>query len=384
MTTEQQINTQISRRMVLRGFAAGLTAYLSTGCGFAPETGEAFAPWTFPGDERRPEVLAVAAALLAANPHNSQPWLFRITPEEIELRADLERSLGTMDGLLREMWIGLGCAIENLVIAAVANGREAAVELLPEADDGTLVARIRLSPSEPRDSELYDAIPNRHTNRGPYAESGVAGIEELLRGEMDSKELSLTFHEDEEGKQRVKAGIIDATVALLADEEMSEDSHRWYRHTAEEIDLYRDGTTLDATGNGATLRHFGKITARPSAERAGDYWLANIKQNQLSGAGFVILASRDRNDRRQQLEIGRAYQRMHLRATSVGLAMHPHNQMAERQDREEVRGIEPEFSDRLAELVTPAGFGAQMIFRIGVPWDEALASPRRGLLEVVE
>lgn len=370
--------------MVLQGFAAGVTVILSNGCGFAPESGDAFEPWTFPGDEQRPEMLAVAAALLAANPHNSQPWRFRISPEEIELRADLERSLGTMDGLLREMWIGLGCAIENLVIAAAANGREPTVELVPDAGDTTLVARIQLTPATPRDSELYDAIPIRHTNRGPYADLSVAGIEELLRAEMTSEELSLTFYEHEDEKQRIRTGIVDATVALLADEEMSEDSHRWYRHTAEEIEVHRDGTTLDATGNGATLRHFGKITARPSAERAGDYWLANIKKNQLSGAAFVILASSERNDRRQQLEIGRVYQRMHLRATSVGLAMQPHNQMPERQDREEVLAIAPEFGSRLAELVTPAEYGVQMIFRIGVAWDEAFASPRRGLSEVVE
>ena len=56
----------------------------------------------------------VAAAILAANPHDTQPWLFRIADETIEVLADASRHLGAMDPYLREMHIGLGAAIENL------------------------------------------------------------------------------------------------------------------------------------------------------------------------------------------------------------------------------------------------------------------------------
>jgi hypothetical protein len=74
------------------------------GCGvYEAETGDAFGPWSFPGDERVPERVVARAALLASSPHNTQPWALGIEATKIELRARFDRNLGTMDGLLREM-----------------------------------------------------------------------------------------------------------------------------------------------------------------------------------------------------------------------------------------------------------------------------------------
>jgi hypothetical protein len=41
----------------------------------------------------------------------------------IELFADVRRNLGAFDPYLREMHIGLGCALENMTRAAGAYGR---------------------------------------------------------------------------------------------------------------------------------------------------------------------------------------------------------------------------------------------------------------------
>ena len=56
----------------------------------------------------------VRAGILAASPHNTQPWRFRVSPTRVELYADPARSLGAFDPYLREMHIGLGCAVENM------------------------------------------------------------------------------------------------------------------------------------------------------------------------------------------------------------------------------------------------------------------------------
>jgi len=43
----------------------------------------------------------VRAAVLAASPHNTQPWLFRVSETQVDLFADLTRNIGTIDPFLR-------------------------------------------------------------------------------------------------------------------------------------------------------------------------------------------------------------------------------------------------------------------------------------------
>ena len=67
---------------------------------------------------RQQTVIAGGAAVaLAASPHNTQPWLFDVTDDAIDVYADRARHLGSFDPFRREMHLGLGCAIENLVRA---------------------------------------------------------------------------------------------------------------------------------------------------------------------------------------------------------------------------------------------------------------------------
>ena len=79
--------------------------------------GPAFDPWEDWRNNRFEGPLGlVSAAILASNPHNSQPWLFRVDEQRIDLYANPARSLRSIDPFQREMYIGLGCALENLMV----------------------------------------------------------------------------------------------------------------------------------------------------------------------------------------------------------------------------------------------------------------------------
>ena len=64
----------------------------------------------------------VAAGVLACNPHNTQPWRIGvgsgIDGDVIEVRSDPARRMPVNDAAHREHFAGLGCAIENMVVAA--------------------------------------------------------------------------------------------------------------------------------------------------------------------------------------------------------------------------------------------------------------------------
>ncbi len=171
------------RRSFLKG--AGIVTVAVVGGGvwraeeqgvFSVGEGPAYEPWKDWRNAGNDEPLAlVRAAILAASPHNTQPWLFKISDSAIELHIDTQRNVGALDPFLREEHIGMGCALENLMLAAPANGYVATAELLPgklgpiAGEPKTqLLARVNLASGKREESELYNAIPLRHTNRGPY------------------------------------------------------------------------------------------------------------------------------------------------------------------------------------------------------------------------
>ena len=69
----------------------------------------------------------VRCATLAPNGHNAQPWMFELSPGRISIRPDFSRRTPVVDPDDHHIWVSLGCAIENMVIAAAALGKHAEV-----------------------------------------------------------------------------------------------------------------------------------------------------------------------------------------------------------------------------------------------------------------
>lgn len=374
------------RRRFLAAAVASAGILALGGCRYyRPSEGAAYEPWDFPGDHDDPRLHLVHAALLAANPHNTQPWLFRL-PEAnvVELWVALERNIGAVDPLQREMYIGLGCALENLRLAADAIGRPVAVELLPEAELPELAARVRLGTAAPARSELYEAISTRHTNRGRYGDFSldprIADELHALVEEFTDVRLHLLTSRDD--KAAFADLTVEATEAFIADAQMLADSDAWFRHTPEEILEHRDGVTLDAQSLGATTTFFAKSGQEVQGERGGRYWLRSTERVHTGPCSAFAILSTPGASRAEALRSGQAYQRLALWLEANGLASHPLSQSAELRDRELELGREPRFGTRLAALVD--GRHAQMPFRLGYAMEPANPAPRRPVEWVVD
>lgn len=373
------ISVLVGSGLVWRAFDRGV---------FSVGQGVAYEPWNDWQNYDGQDTLALlSAAILAANPHNTQPWLFRVSDSRIDLYADTKRQIGASDPFLREMHIGLGCALENLLLAADAKGFDRQLSLMPDLEDGTHVARIDLSPGKPLDSILYKAIPLRHTNRGiydidrPLSEETLQALRQL--GSVDS-EVKVFWFTTELERRQVGNSIIEATQAIIGDREQSQDSSKWVRSSWQDIQKYRDGLTLDATGSSALLRAIAKMLPPTSLEQNDRFWLdATQKVHVPTAAALGILTVKNRHARSEQLKCGQLWQKMHLWATTQGLAMQPLNQMPERAAREEVLGIEPKFGKALAKFIGDPNWQALMMFRLGYPTSEALPSPRRAVEDVI-
>jgi hypothetical protein len=352
---------------------------------FSTNRGSAYEPWRAWNDQAGGVPLSlVRAAVLAASAHNSQPWLFRLASNRIDLYAATARNIGTMDPLRREMYLSLGCTLENLLLAAEAHGLAPSVQLLPDHADPTLAARIDLVPAANNRSPLYEAIPKRHTNRAAYAERSVApqtlsSMEALI----DMPDVGVVWLTSDSQKRAFGDLTIRATDAILADPEMAADDFAWYRGDWAELQAHKDGLTLDTAGVSPLIRTVGKLLG-VSRKQSDQGWVTSTRDAQLpTAAAFGIVVVREPRDYAQRIQAGRVYQRMQLWTTTQGLAMQPLNQVVERADREHTAGLAPVFSDGVAVMIPEAGWHAVMPFRIGYPTVDALENPRRPAEEVV-
>ncbi|WP_026425704.1 Acg family FMN-binding oxidoreductase [Actinokineospora inagensis] len=114
---------------------------------------------------------AVAAAVRAPSPYNTQPWRFTIRPDAVDLWLDRTRVLPITDPDAHEARIACGAALFTLRLALAIAGHHTTVAILPDRATPDLLATATLDgkhhPSTHHHT-LFDAVWRRHTNRRPF------------------------------------------------------------------------------------------------------------------------------------------------------------------------------------------------------------------------
>ena len=392
----------MQRRSFLKG--AGAVTVLVAGGGvwraydqgvFSVGKGPAYEPWQdWRSNSNDGPLVLVRAAILAASPHNTQPWLFRVTSSWIELYVDTARNVGALDPYLREAHIGIGCALENLMLAAAANGYSATLTLVPgklvliaAEPKPNLVARIDLATGKREESELYDAIPRRHTNRSPYRPEKLISapfvneLSSLGNDETDIKIFSFTAAADRKKITEISSA---ANAELYSDPEVERSSERWIRTKWSDVQKYRDGLTIDAFGLSSIATAAAKIMPLRMFRRIASQAQKNAYSELMLSAPLIgLIAVRDRYDKADSMRAGRIWQRIHLLATARGLAARPSNEAVEMVDHERLRGKEPRRAALLARIIGDSAWQPTFVFYMGYPIRTVPASPRRSIENVV-
>jgi hypothetical protein len=233
---------------------------------------------------------AARVACLAPSIEDSQPWLWRIRGDTLELRADRSRQLTGTDPQGRLMVISCGAVLHHAMVVLAVLGVTATVERLDDPVEPDLLARLTLTGTHPVTAEemrLHHALRTRCTDRRPFL--GIAPLPAdvlaLLGRAAEPFAVGMHALEPPEASPAVAASVVAAT---------------WTGH---QMPASRDGVPTTA--------------AVPKVSRTGP--LRDLGPGEDRYTTYLAFTTAG-NTRADWLHTGEAVSAVLLAATTVGLA----------------------------------------------------------------
>jgi hypothetical protein len=315
-------------------------------------------------------------AILAPSGHNTQPWLFMITGDGIELYADRSRALPVVDPDDRELIISCGAALATLQIAIRHFGHPAALELTPDPSNSDLLARITVGgrgtamrdpgDDECADDELFAAITQRRSNRQPFHDRDIpAGLAERLVADAVAQGVWLRLLHGED-RVAVAELVAQGDRTQMADKRFRRELAAWVHPNRSRA---RDGMRGYGFGAADLMSYVGPVAIRSFDLGKGQA----AKDHELVQHSPVLAVFGTTSDNQEAwLRCGQALQRVLLRARAADVFSSHLNQPIE------VAELRP----RLAQIVGKAGEFPQLLVRFGFG-PEVTAQPRRTVDDVI-
>ena len=372
--------------------AAAATATL-TGC---TDTfpAQALEAWQGPGMQADLRRWAVGHAILAPNSHNRQPWLADLRePEAITLHVDRQRLLPMTDPWYRQIMVSQGTFIEALVLALHQRGMRPRVQLFPQGEfpprevDDRPVARITWATAESpaMKDPLFAQLLHRHTAKVDYdtARAVLPQAVQALRTALTDDGVRFGATVDATRVAALRTLCLESARVELRTPRTAMESVQLTRVGPEEIALHRDGISVNSwlPRVASALGAFDRTQPPAEGSTAFKQTIAMYEGHSRTAMGFVWLSTPTARHadagttRSAEVQAGRAYLRLQLQATALGMQMHPMSQAPQ-----EFPEMAPWY-DRLHQLLLgrPAlEETVQMFCRIGY-CAEQQHTPRRPL-----
>lgn len=266
----------------------------------------------------------ISYGIKAPSGHNTQPWLFSTTGDEIHIHPDFTRTLPVVDDDNHALYISLGCATENIVIAASRAGLRADVNIT-ESDEGISYIRISLSPDASIEGdELFDYISLRQSTRNKYIPKQVpAGDLDALKKSFEFDGIDMLALTDPNEIDTLEPLIIEGSNSQFRNNRFVEELVSWFRFSKSEAKGKSDGLWTQCMGLPNMPRFIGNIVMKyfVSAKSEAKRWKKLIDAT----AGFGLFIA-NKHDIPHWVMLGRAFQRFGLTATKLGIS-HAHVNM---------------------------------------------------------
>jgi hypothetical protein len=310
----------------------------------------------------------VRYATLAPSSHNTQCWKFRVEEHAISILPDLSRRCPAVDPDDHHLFVSLGCAAENLIQAALANGLKGEARFDAAAAGGI---RVALEPTKVVVSPLFQAIPERQSTRAEFDGKPLSNEElRLLEQAGTGDGVRVLLLTGKAAMEKILEYVVAGNTAQMNDPAFIEELKTWIRFNGEDAVRTGDGLFSVSSGNPSLPRWLGSLLFgmffTPKSEN--DKYAKHVR----SSAGSAIFVS-EANDKAHWVEVGRCYERFALQSAALGIRNAMLNQPVE------VSALRPQFAtflgvgSRRPDLVVRFGRGPRMPQSLRRPVQAVLA-----------
>ncbi|MGB8811894.1 MAG: Tat pathway signal protein [Paracoccaceae bacterium] len=264
----------------------------------------------------------VRHATLAANNHNVQPWLFSGDTRRVLIAPDLARTTPVVDPENHHLFVSLGCAAENLAIAAGAAGKATAITLTK-----VNAVQIDLEGTTQGEPALFAAITARQSTRSEFDGRAVdAATLRLLEKAAAIQGIDIRLVTAKPEMERVLEQAVAANTAQIKDPAFVAELKSWLRFSERDAAFRRDGLFSGCSGNPNLPPWIGTLAFgfAFTAEAENDKLARQVR----SSAGLAIVVSA-KDDPAHWVNAGRGFQRFALQSTALGLRHAVFNQPVE-------------------------------------------------------
>jgi hypothetical protein len=253
----------------------------------------------------------VRFATLAANSHNTQPWAFVATADRIVIAPDFARRCPAVDPDNHHLFVSLGCAAENLSLAALSLG----IRTESRVDGDTII--VDLESTTAATSALFEAIPARQSTRAKYDGRPVETRDlALLEKACVEPGVSAIFITENGKIANVVDYVLRGNSAQMRDKAFMNELVSWIRFSEADAVATMDGLFSRSSGNPTLPAWIARVLLRFLFTESGEN--QKYREHIESSAGVVVLSA-EKSDIAHWVAVGRACQRFGLQATALGL-----------------------------------------------------------------
>lgn len=261
----------------------------------------------------------VGFGVLAPSSHNSQPWKFEIQEKEnaIIIHPDFARSLPYSDANNRQLYISLGCAAENILVAGTCYGLQPKIQITREKNHILIVITCdNISFARTKECDIFiKTILNRRTNRNKY-DSRLPDQKfiEYAQG-LKTDAIAIDFISDIQKKTAIADIVLAATESAMSSDEFRRELSAYVKSntTASPIGIPVFGMgipTLMSYIVPFLLKYFNMSRI----SRTQDTELLKKHTPMM-----CIISTRDDNEA-SWIKVGQIYEQLALYATHIGIS----------------------------------------------------------------